>query len=504
MEEMTILELQEKMRSGEYSVRTITEMYLERIEEIDRQGPKLNAIIELNPDALEIADSLDAERKEKGARGPMHGIPVVLKDNINTGDRMMTTAGSLALVGSIALRDSFVAQKLREAGAIILGKANLTEWANFRGRNSIDGWSSRGGLTLNPYALDRNPGGSSSGSAVAVAANLCSVAVGTETDGSIVCPASACSIVGIKPTVGLVSRSGIIPISYSQDTAGPMARTVSDAAILLGAMTGMDTRDPATQESDGKSCTDYTSFLDPNGIQGARIGVARMLFGFDDRVDKIIKGCIEEMKRLGAEIIDPAKPAKTWRMTKRLNQIRTRVITHEFKTGLANYLAELRENAVVHSLKEIIEFNEQNKEKVMPYFGQEALLRAEKQRPLKDEYYKATVQEIRRLVGADGIDALIHQYRLDAIIAPTVGPPHLNDFISVAYSRMGGSSSPAAMAGYPHISIPAGYMYGLPVGISFFAGAYQEPQLIKLAFAFEQVAKVRRPPQFPPTANLES
>jgi amidase len=504
MEEMTILELQEKMRSGEYSARTITEMYLDRIEEIDRQGPKLNAIIELNPDALKIADSLDAERREKGTRGSMHGIPVVLKDNINTGDRMMTTAGSLALAGSIAPRDSFVVQKLREAGAIILGKANLTEFANFRGRNSIGGWSSRGGLTLNPYALDRNAMGSSSGSAVAVAANLCSVAVGTETDGSIVCPASACSIVGIKPTVGLISRSGIIPISYSQDTAGPMARTVSDAAILLGAMTGTDTRDSVTQESEGKFYTDYTPFLDPNGMQGVRIGVARTLFGFDDRVDKIIKGCIEEMKRLGAEVIDLAKPVKTWQMNKRLNQKRTRVITHEFKTGLANYLTELKENAVVHSLKEIIEFNEQNREKVMPYFGQEDLLRAEKQRPLKDEYYSAAVQEFRRLAGVDGIDALMHKYRLDAIIAPTAGPPGLNDFIGAAYSRMGGSPTPAAMAGYPHISIPAGYMYGLPVGISFFAGAYQEPQLIKLAFAFEQAVKVRRPPQFLPTASLDS
>ena len=504
MEEMTIAELQEKMDSGEYSARTITEIYLERIEEIDKQGPKLNAIIELNPDALEIADSLDAERKEKGVRSLMHGIPVILKDNIDTGDRMMTTAGSLAMVGSIAARDSFAAQKLREAGAIILGKANLTEWANFRGRNSIGGWSSRGGLTRNPYALDRNPCGSSSGSAAAVAANLCSVAVGTETDGSIVCPSSVCSVVGIKPTVGLVSRSGIIPISYSQDTAGPMARTVSDAAILLGAMTGVDSSDPMTRESDGKSYTDYTSFLDPNGMQGVRIGVARMLFGFDDRVDRIINGCIEEMKRLGAEIIDPAKPAKDPRMTKRLEKMHSRVFHYEFKTGLTKYLAELGDNATVHSLKEIIEFNQQNKEKAMPYFGQEALLLAEKQRPLKDEYYQAAVQEIRRLAGTDGIDAVMRQYQLDAIVAPTAGPPGLNDFISAAYPRMGGSSGPAAMAGYPHITIPAGYMYGLPVGISFFAGAFQEPKLIKLTFAFEQATRVRRPPQFLPTANLES
>jgi len=499
---MTITELQEKMDSGEYSARIVTEMYLERIEEIDKQGPKLNAIIELNPDALEIADSLDVERKEKGVRSMMHGIPVILKDNINTGDRMMTTAGSLALVGSIAPRDSFVAQRLREAGAIILGKANLTEWANFRGRNSISGWSSRGGLTHNPYALDRNPSGSSSGPAVAVATNLCSVAVGTETNGSIVSPASACSVVGIKPTVGLVSRSGIIPISYSRDTAGPMARTVSDAAILLGAMTGVDPRDPMTQESDGKSYTDYTLFLDPNGMQGARIGVARNFFGFDDRVDQVINGCIEEMKRLGAEIIDPVK-LKTPRATKRLEKMRSRVFRYEFKTGLTNYLSELGGNAKVRSLKEIIDFNNQNKEKVMPYFGQEIFLRAEKDRPLKDEYYRAVVQESRRLAGADGIDAVMSQYQLDTILAPTSGPSGLNDFISIAYRRMGGSSEPAAMAGYPHITIPAGYMYGLPLGISFFAGAFQEPKLLKLAFALEQATRIRRPPQFLPTAGLE-
>lgn len=497
MEEMTIIELQEKMDSGAYSARTIAEMYLARIEELDRQGPALNAILELNPDALAIADSLDAERKAKGARGPLHGIPVLLKDNIDTADRMMTTAGSLALAGSIAPQDSFVAQRLREAGAIILGKTNLSEWANFRSTHSTSGWSSRGGQTRNPYALDRNPCGSSSGSAVAVAANLCAVAIGTETDGSIICPSQVNSIVGIKPTLGLISRSGIIPIAHSQDTAGPMARTVSDAAILLGALTGVDSRDPVTQESRGKSHTDYTRFLDPNGIWGARIGVARNFFDFNEKVDRIIDACIEEMKRLGAEIVDPANIETAGK----LRDTEFEVLLYEFKTDLNNYLAGLGPGASVHSLKEIIEFNERNREKVMPYFGQEIMLMAEEKGPLTSEDYPEALQKNHRLSRAEGIDATLREHRLDAIVAPSGGPPWLTDLVSGDHHSHG-SSSPAAVAGYPNITVPAGYIYGLPVGISFFGGAYQEPVLIKLALAFEQATKIRWPPQFLASADL--
>lgn len=498
MEEMTIIELQEKMNSGMYSARTITEMYLERIKELDKQGPAINAILKLNPDALAIADSLDAERQAKGARGPLHGIPVLLKDNIDTADRMTTTAGSLALTGSIASRDAFVAQRLRQAGAVILGKTNLSEWANFRSTHSSSGWSSQGGQTRNPYALDRNPSGSSSGSAVAVAANLCAAAIGTETDGSIISPSSANSIVGIKPTVGLVGRSGIIPIAHSQDTAGPMARTVSDAAILLGAVTGTDPQDPVTGESQGKSYADYTQFLDPKGMQGARIGVARNFFGFNEKVDQIVNECIEEMKRLGAEIVDPANIATAGQF----KDMEFEVLLYEFKTNLNSYLASLGADIPVHSLRELIEFNERNREKVMPYFGQEIFLLAEEKGPLTDEAYIKALQENHRLSRAEGIDATLLEHRLDAIVAPTGGPPSMTDLVNGDPRSGGSSSSPAAAAGYPNITVPAGYIYGLPIGISFFAGAYQEPTLIKLAFAFEQATKFRRPPQFSASADL--
>jgi amidase len=497
MEELTILEFQEQMDSGALSAQALTEMYLERIEALDKRGPAINALIEINPDALTIANALDAEREAKGPRGPLHGIPITLKDNINTADRMMTTAGSLALAGSTPARDAYVAHRLRQAGAVILGKSNLSEWANFRSSHSTSGWSSRGGQTRNPYALDRNPCGSSSGSAVAVAANLCAAAIGTETDGSIVCPSSANSIVGIKPSLGLVGRSGIIPVAHSQDTAGPMARTVGDAAVLLGALAGVDPRDPLTHESCGRSHTDYTQFLDPHGMRGARIGVARNFFGFNEQVDQLIHESIEVMKELGAEIVDPADVVTAGQ----LEATELEVLLYEFKTDLNTYLANLGPAAPVHSLGEVIEFNERHREEVMPYFGQDILLKAEERGPLTDEVYINALEKAHRLARAEGIDATLREHQLDAIVAPSGGPAWLTDLVNGDH-HSGGSSSPAAVAGYPNITVPAGYIHGLPVGISFFGRAFQEPTLFKLAFAFEGATKVRRPPQFLASADL--
>ena len=501
MEELTITELQARLNSREYTARSLAELYLDRIEKLDKHGPAVNSVIELNPDALAIADALDAERKAQGARGPLHGIPVLLKDNIDTADKMMTTAGSLALEGSIARQDSFVAHKLREAGAVILGKTNLSEWANFRSEHSSSGWSSRGGQTRNPYALDRNPCGSSSGSAVAVAANLCAVAVGTETDGSIICPSNANGIVGIKPTLGLVSRSGIIPIAHSQDTAGPMARTVADAAILLGALTGVDPRDPASGSSQGRAHTDYAGFLDPNGMRGARLGIARDFFGFNLRVDRIMEECIEVMKQLGAEIIDPANIETA----KQFQETELQVLLYEFKDDLNKYLASLGPNAPVHSLQDILEFNEQHRDRVMPYFGQDVMIKAQAKGPLTDEAYVRAREANRRLARDEGIDATLRKYQLDAIVAPAGGPAWLTDWVN-GDAHGGGtrSASPAAVAGYPNITVPAGYVFGLPVGISFFGGAYQEPTLIKLAFAFERATCARRSPQFLASADLSA
>jgi amidase len=496
-EETTIAELQRVMQGGKYSARAITEKYLERIEEVDRRGPAINSVIEVNPDAVAIADALDKERKAKGARGPLHGIPVLIKDNIDTADRMMTTAGSLALDGSLAGRDAFIAGRLREAGAVILGKTNLSEWANFRSTHSTSGWSGRGGQTRNPYALDRNPCGSSSGSGASIAASLAAAAVGTETDGSIVCPSSANSIVGIKPTLGLVSRAGIIPIAHSQDTAGPMARTVADAAILLGALTGIDSRDPVTSESRGKSFTDYTKFLDANGLRGARIGVARKFFGFSEKVDQLMQASIEEMKRQGAVIVDPAVMATAGKY----DDSEFEVLLFEFKADLNAYLARLGPMARVRTLKEIIEFNEKNKEKEMPYFGQEIMIRAEAKGPLTTKAYKDALAKNHRLSRAEGIDAVMLKHRLDALVAPTGGPPWPTDLINGDHFS-GASSTPAAVAGYPNINVPAGYIFGLPVGISFFGRAYSEPTLIRLAYAFEQATKFRKPPKFLPTAEL--
>ena len=497
LEEATIADLQEGMRAGKLTAREIAEKYLERIEKLDRKGPALNSIIELNPDALAIADALDRERKSKGARSSLHGIPVLLKDNIDTADRMHTTAGSLALADTFAPRDAFIAERLRAAGAVLLGKTNLSEWANFRSTHSSSGWSGRGGQTHNPYATDRNPCGSSSGSGVAVAANFAAVAVGTETDGSIVCPSSATCLVGIKPTLGLVSRSGIIPIAHSQDTAGPMARTVTDACLLLNALTGIDPRDRATQGSRGKSHADYTRFLDSQGLRGARLGVARKFFGFSDRVDKLMSDAIDALKQAGAIIIDPADLPSHGKY----DDSEFEVLLYEFKADLNKYLAA-RGAGVPRSLKEIIDFNERHREREMPYFGQEIMVKAQAKGPLTSKAYLAALAKNHRLSRTEGIDAVMTKHRLDAIIAPTGGPAWTTDLINGDHFS-GSSSTPAAVAGYPNISVPSGYVYGLPVGISFFGSAYSEPVLIKLAYSFEQLTKHRRPPQFNNTAKLQ-
>ncbi|MGB3565451.1 MAG: amidase [Thermoanaerobaculia bacterium] len=495
--ELTLAELGEGMDSGRFTARSITEMYLVRIEQLDRRGPTLRAIIETNPDALSIAEQLDEERRATGPRGPLHGIPVLRKDNIDTADRMTTTAGSYALEGSIPPRDSFVAEKLRAAGAILLAKANLSEWANIRSMFSSSGWSARGGLCRNPYALNRNPCGSSSGSAVGVSANLGAVAIGTETDGSVVCPANANGIVGIKPTVGLVSRSGIIPISHSQDTAGPMARTVTDAAILLGALTGIDPRDEATAASDGQADVDYTRFLDADGLRGARIGVARQYFGFHPEVDKLMEAALEAMKGLGAVLVDPADiPTRG-----KFDDAEFEVLLYEFKADLNSYLAGLGESAPVRTLAEIIDFNEQNADRQMPYFGQDLFYQAEEKGLLTSPDYLRALKKSRRLSREEGIDAVMDTNRLDAVIAPTGGPAWTTDLVNGDHF-LGGSSSAAAVAGYPNLTVPAGFVRGLPVGISFFGRAWSEPTLIKLAYAFEQTTQSRQPPEFKPTADL--
>jgi len=497
LEELTITDLHQGLQSGKYTSRELVEKYSDRITDIDKKGPGLYSVIEMNPDAERIAVALDRERKEKGPRSPLHGIPVLIKDNIDTQDRMMTTAGSLALVGAKPQRDAFVAQRLRDAGALILGKTNLSEWANFRSTKSSSGWSGRGGQTKNPYVLERNPCGSSSGSGAAVAANLCAAAVGTETDGSVVCPSSANSLVGIKPTVGLVSRAGIIPISHSQDTAGPMARTVSDAAILLGAMAGIDPRDQATNESRGKSAADYTQFLDKDGLRGMRLGIARKHFGFNERVDKLMNELLAEMKKLGAVLVDPADIPTTGKF----DDSEFEVLLYEFKADLNSYLAGLGPQAPVRSLKDVIAFNEKNSAREMPYFGQDIMTKAEAKGPLTSKPYLAALRKNHLLTRAQGIDAVMKKNRLDALVAPTGGPPWPTDWINGDHFT-GGYSSASAVAGYPHITVPAGYVFGLPVGISFFGGAYSEPKLIKIAYAFEQATKVRRPPQFLSTARF--
>ncbi len=497
LDEISFGELQRGMKSGKYTARAIAEKYLARIAEIDAGGPALKSVIETNPDALEIAEALDKERSAKGPRGPLHGIPILIKDNIDTADKMMTTAGSLALVGAKPPKDSFVAQKLREAGAVILGKTNPSEWANIRSSRATSGWSGRGGLTKNPYALDRNPCGSSSGSGAAASANLSAGTLGTETDGSIVCPSSANGIVGIKPTVGLISRTGIIPISHSQDSAGPMCRTVTDAAILLGALTGADPEDHATDASVGKSLTDYTKFLDPNGLTGARIGVVRKFFGFNDFVDARMETALDAMRRAGAVIVDPANIA----MPTNAGALELTVLLYELKSDLNAYLARLGPNAPVKSLADVIAFNDAHEAQEMPYFGQDTFLKAEAKGRLTNQEYVDAVKDLLTIGRTDGIDKAMNANNLDALVAPTGGPAWVTDLIN-GDNASGQTSSAAAIARYPSVSVPAGTVFGLPVGISFFGRAWSEGTLIKLAFAFEQITKVRTAPKFLPTADL--
>ena len=499
LEEMTIRELQDGMKSGKYTARSIAEKYLERIAKLDRpgHGPGVNSVIELNPDALAIADQLDRERREHGPRGPMHGIPVLIKDNIATADGMMTTAGSLALVGSKPPRDSFVARRLRDSGAVVLGKTNLSEWANIRSSHSTSGWSGRGGLTRNPYALDRNPCGSSSGSGAAASANFCAVAVGTETDGSVVCPSSVNGIVGIKPTVGLVSRRGIIPISHTQDTAGPMARTVEDAAILLGALAGIDPDDSATASPQRHADEDYTRHLDPRGLNGARIGVVRKFLGIGEAVDKLMDDALDALKSQGAVLVDPADIPSLGKF----GESEFEVLLYELKADLNKYLAGLGPGAPVRTLADVIAFNEKNRDREMPYFGQDTFIKAEAKGPLTDKAYLDALANDVKQSRAEGIDAVMDKFRLDALVGPTSGPAWLTDLIDGDHDS-GGSSTPAAVAGYPNINVPAGFVRGLPVGISFFGRAYSEAALIRIAYAFEQATRFRRPPQFLPYVKL--
>ncbi len=498
LDEITVSELSDGFKSGKYTVRSIAELYSSRIKEIDKKGPALNSVIELNPEALSIADSLDKELKEKGPRSPLHGIPVLIKDNIDTADKMLTTAGSLALMGSRPPKDAFVVGQLRDAGALILGKTNLSEWANIRSTHSTSGWSGRGGLTKNPYALDRNTSGSSSGSGAAVSANLCAVAIGTETDGSVVSPSSINGVVGIKPTVGLVSRSGIIPISHSQDTAGPMARTVKDAAILLGAMADIDPEDDATRDKERVSYTDYTKFLSDDGLKGARIGVVRKYFGFLPSVDGIIEASLDVLRKNGAILIDPVEIESLGKF----DDSELTVLLYELKADMESYLDRRGSVTPVHSLKDIIEFNKNHESEEMPYFKQELFLQAEEKGPLTDDQYIEALVKNQRLTRDEGIDFVMDEYKLDALVAPTDSPAWLTDLVDGDHF-LGGCSSLPAVAGYPHITVPAGFVFGLPIGISFFGRAWSEPVLLKIAYGFEQASKARKKPGFLPTVNLE-
>lgn len=489
LNEVTVSELQQKMKSGEYTAQAITQLYLDRINQIDKAGPKLNSVIEINPDAIAIAVAMDVERKNGKVRGPLHGIPVLIKDNIDTGDKMQTTAGALALEGNMAKKDAFIITKLREAGAVLLGKTNLSEWANFRSTSSCSGWSSRGGQTKSPYIIDHNPCGSSAGSGVAVAANLCAVAIGSETDGSITCPASVNNLVGIKPTVGLLSRSGIIPISATQDTAGPLARTVTDAAILLAALTGVDETDAVTKESIGKTQTDYTQFLTADGLKGKNIGIDRKTKSTNQFINKLLDEAVEQLKKLGANIIEIEFVEKINEIGKYENEI----LHYEFKDGVNKYLAGAGHK--MKTLKDVIDFNKANEDKAMPYFKQETLEASDKKGDLKTAGYVEALTKGRD-ASRKIIDAVIQQHKLDAIAGITMGPACS---IDVMYGDRWGDVSltqPAAMSGYPHISLPCGMVFRLPVGLSFFGAAYTEAQLINMAYAYEQATKKRTAPTF--------
>jgi amidase len=499
LDEATIDDLQARMRSGAESSASLVRQYLARIDAIDQRGPAINCVIELNPDAAAIASQLDAERKNGALRGPLHGIPVLIKDNIDTADKMHTTAGSLALADNIAPRDSFVAQRLRAAGAVIIGKTNLSEWANFRSTHSSSGWSGRGGQTRNPYALDRTPSGSSSGSGSAVAASCCAVAIGTETDGSVTSPSAAASLVGIKPTVGLVSRAGIIPIAHSQDTAGPMARTVRDAAILLGVLTGVDPRDSATAASAGHARTDYTTALDRDGLRGARIGVARKKFtGFHIETERLFAAALDLMKAHGAVIVDPAD-IETAGQT---DDTELEVLLYEFKADLNAYLRQLSPKVSARSLADVMAFNTKNASRELRYFGQELMDQAQAKGPLTEKKYLDALAKNHQLMRARGIDATIAKHKVDAIVAPTQPPAWLIDLVDGDAGGLPSFTSPAAVAGYPHVTVPMGFVRGLPVGLSFVGPAWSEPTLLKVAYAFEQAAPARRKPAFLPTADL--
>ena len=487
--EASVADLQAAMSAGKLTSKALTAQYLARIKAIDAGGPRLNSVIELNPDALTIAAALDQERNRKGARGPLHGIPVLIKDNIATADRMQTTAGSLALLGAKAPRDAFLVTKLREAGAVILGKTNLSEWANIRSTRSTSGWSARGGLTKNPYALDRNTSGSSSGSGAAMAASLAAIAVGTETDGSITSPASICGLVGIKPTLGLISRDGIIPISHSQDTAGPMTRTVADTAIMLTVMAGVDARDTATADAAIKKM-DYSKFLDADGLKGARLGVATNFKASNRRIQAIVDAALAVMKEKGAILIDVEVPN-----TAKYGESELEVLLYELKADLNKYLAEFAEGAPVKTLKDVIAFNEKNRDREMPFFDQELFIRAEAKGGLDSKEYLEALANNQKYSRAEGIDKVMAEHKLDALFGLTGGAAWLTDYVSGDHYS-DSFTSPAAVAGYPHITVPAGFFAGLPIGVSFVAGAYSDGMVIKLAYAFEQATKHRRAPTY--------
>ena len=497
LEEFTINELQDHFADGAWTSADLCQAYIRRIEDIDQAGPTLRSVIEVNPDAIAIGQALDEERASTGPRGPLHGVPILVKDSIDTVDKTMTTAGSLAMVGHIAIQDAFVVERLRDAGAVILGKANMTEWSYMRSTRTCSGWSSRGGQVRNPHVLDRSPSGSSSGSAVAVAANLCMAAIGAEVDGSIVRPSSTNGIVGIKPTVGLIGRSGVMPVAAPQDTAGPMARTVADLATVLTALTGIDPRDPATEEAAGHTVDDYRSFLDPNALAGARLGVARDLMGAHEGVDAVIDAAIDTLRGLGAEIVDPANGCAV----PLFGAAETELCLYEFKVGINRYFAE-HPTSPVRDLEDLIRQNRARANEIMPYFQQELLEMAQAKGGLDEPAYREAKAECRRLSRTDGIDKVMRTHRLDAIIAPTDGTPAWAIDQLTGDHILGGCSSPPAMAGYPHITVPAGMVHGLPVALSFFAEAWQEGRLIGYAYAFEQATNARRTPAFKPTVTV--